>query len=183
MCVRLLSEAPCFIMHLKLWHLLVSICLKTKFNWSLNIFYFDFCHVLLKYNGILGFGVQVCLLVIWTPCFIMHLKLWDLFVLLWLKTKFNWTLKNFNFKFYHVFLKHNGILRFSVQVCFLAIRSFAMVEDEIYVIESVSGVDKILLDMSIIVATLALGSRPRQGFTKERAKNEAQESHFMLPWV
>jgi hypothetical protein len=41
-----------------------------------------------------------------------------------------------------------------------------MVEDEIYVIESVSGVDKILLDMSIIVTTLALGSRPRQGLTK-----------------
>jgi len=82
-----------------------------------------------------------------------------------------------------VFLKHSGILRFSVQVCFLAICSFAMVEDKIYVIESVSGVDKIFFDVSIIVATLALGSRPKQGLTKVRAKNEAQESHFMLPRV
>jgi len=30
------------------------------------------------------------------------------------------------------------------------------------------------------VAILALGSRPRQGLTKVRAKNEAWESHFML---
>ncbi len=47
-------------------------------------------------------------------------------------------------------LKHSGILRFSVQVCFLAIWSFAMAEDEFCVIESVSGVDKVLLDVSII---------------------------------
>jgi hypothetical protein len=33
------------------------------------------------------------------------------------------------------------------------------------------------------VATLALGSRPRQGLVKMQAKNEAQESHFMLPGV
>jgi len=58
-----------------------------------------------------------------------------------------------------------------------------MVEDEIYVIESVNGVDKVLLDMNIIVATLALGSRPRQRLTKVWAKNETQESHFMLPGV
>jgi len=30
------------------------------------------------------------------------------------------------------------------------------------------------------VATLALGSWPRQGLVKVRAKREAQESHFML---
>jgi len=30
------------------------------------------------------------------------------------------------------------------------------------------------------VATLALGSEPRQGLAKVRTKNEAQESHFML---
>jgi hypothetical protein len=30
------------------------------------------------------------------------------------------------------------------------------------------------------VATLALGSRPRKGLTKVRAKNEARESYFML---
>jgi hypothetical protein len=29
-------------------------------------------------------------------------------------------------------------------------------------------------------ATLALGSRPRQGLAKVRAKCEARESHFML---
>jgi hypothetical protein len=34
---------------------------------------------------------------------------------------------------------------------------------------------------AFIVATLGLGSRPGQGFTKVRAKNEAWESHFMLP--
>jgi hypothetical protein len=33
---------------------------------------------------------------------------------------------------------------------------------------------------SLFVATLALGSRPRQGLTKVWAKSEAQESHFML---
>jgi hypothetical protein len=33
------------------------------------------------------------------------------------------------------------------------------------------------------VATLALGSRPRQGLAKVRVKNEARESHFMLPGV
>ncbi len=31
------------------------------------------------------------------------------------------------------------------------------------------------------VTTLALGSRPRQGFAKVWAKKEAQESHLMLP--
>jgi hypothetical protein len=30
------------------------------------------------------------------------------------------------------------------------------------------------------IATLALGSRPRQGLAKARVKREAQESHFML---
>jgi hypothetical protein len=30
------------------------------------------------------------------------------------------------------------------------------------------------------VATLALGSQPKQGLAKVRAKSEAQESHFML---
>jgi hypothetical protein len=33
----------------------------------------------------------------------------------------------------------------------------------------------------LFVATLALGSRPRQGLAKVQAKNEARESHFMLP--
>jgi hypothetical protein len=33
----------------------------------------------------------------------------------------------------------------------------------------------------INVATLALGSRPRQRLVKVRAKREAQESHFMFP--
>jgi hypothetical protein len=31
------------------------------------------------------------------------------------------------------------------------------------------------------VATLALGLRPRQGLVKVWAKNEARESHLMLP--
>jgi len=35
----------------------------------------------------------------------------------------------------------------------------------------------------IIIATLALGSQPRQGLVKVRAKREARESHFMLPGV
>jgi hypothetical protein len=33
------------------------------------------------------------------------------------------------------------------------------------------------------VTTLTLGSQPRQGFTKVRAKSEAQKSHFMFPKV
>jgi hypothetical protein len=33
---------------------------------------------------------------------------------------------------------------------------------------------------TIGVATLTLGSRPKQWLVKVRAKNEAQESHFML---
>jgi hypothetical protein len=32
----------------------------------LKNFNFDFCHVLLRYNGILGFGAQVCLLTVWS---------------------------------------------------------------------------------------------------------------------
>jgi hypothetical protein len=38
-------------------------------------------------------------------------------------------------------------------------------------------------DANGIVATLALGSRPRQGFARLQAKKEARESHFMLPRV
>jgi hypothetical protein len=34
-----------------------------------------------------------------------------------------------------------------------------------------------------IVGTLTLGSQTRQGLAKVQAKSEAQESHFMLPWV
>jgi hypothetical protein len=33
------------------------------------------------------------------------------------------------------------------------------------------------------VATLALGSRPKQGFARVQAKREARESHLMLPGV
>jgi hypothetical protein len=32
----------------------------------------------------------------------------------------------------------------------------------------------------ICVATLVLGSQPRQGLRKVRVKNETQESHFMF---
>jgi hypothetical protein len=34
-----------------------------------------------------------------------------------------------------------------------------------------------------VVAILALGSRPKQGLVKVRAKSEAQESQFMLSEV
>jgi hypothetical protein len=34
-----------------------------------------------------------------------------------------------------------------------------------------------------IVVTLALGSRPKQGLVKVRAKCEAREAHFMFPGV
>jgi hypothetical protein len=33
------------------------------------------------------------------------------------------------------------------------------------------------------VITLALGSRPKQGLARMKAKREARESHFMLPRV
>jgi hypothetical protein len=36
---------------------------------------------------------------------------------------------------------------------------------------------------SLHVATLALGSQPRQGLARLRAKREARGSHFMLPRV
>jgi hypothetical protein len=39
---------------------------------------------------------------------------------------------------------------------------------------------QLTLQMKVDVATLALGSWPKQGLTKVRAKNEAWESHFML---
>ncbi len=45
-------------------------------------------------------------------------------------------------------LKYNGILRFGVQVCLLAICNFAMAKDEICVIESVDGIDKVIFDAS-----------------------------------
>ncbi len=37
------------------------------------------------------------------------------------------------------------------------------------------------MKITCVVATLALGSRPRQGLTKAQAKSEAWESHLMLP--
>jgi len=40
-----------------------------------------------------------------------------------------------------------------------------------------------IITIAIIVATLAWGSRLRQGLAKVQAKSEAQESHFMLPKV
>ncbi len=66
MCVFLLFEIPCVTLHLKIWNLLVSLWLKIEFNWSLKNFNYDFFHVLLRYNGILRFGVQVCLFTIWS---------------------------------------------------------------------------------------------------------------------
>jgi hypothetical protein len=33
------------------------------------------------------------------------------------------------------------------------------------------------------IATLALGSQPRQGLVRVRAKREAREAHFMFPGV
>ncbi len=51
---------------------------------------------------------------------------------------------------------------------------------------SMHFLDEVLFqDMAHIddVATLTLGSRPRQGLTKVQAKSEAQKSHFMLPGV
>jgi len=36
---------------------------------------------------------------------------------------------------------------------------------------------------TIVVATLTLGSQPRQGLAKVQAKSEAQESHFMFSGV
>jgi len=50
-----------------------------------------------------------------------------------------------------VFLRYNGILRFGVQVCLLYIWSFTMVENEICIIEIIGGIDKILLDVNIIL--------------------------------
>jgi len=38
----------------------------------------------------------------------------------------------------------------------------------------------IISSMIEIITTLALGSQPRQGLAKVRAKSEVQESHFML---
>jgi hypothetical protein len=37
----------------------------------------------------------------------------------------------------------------------------------------------VVVFFTLVVVTLALGSQPKQGLTKVRAKNEAQESHFM----
>ncbi len=59
-------------------------------------------------------------------------------------------MEDFNFDFCYVFLKYSGILRFGVQMCFLAIWSFAMAENEICVIENISGVDEVLSYVSTI---------------------------------
>ncbi len=40
-----------------------------------------------------------------------------------------------------------------------------------------------LLQFSGSVATLVLGSKPKQGFARVRAKREVRESHLMLPRV
>jgi hypothetical protein len=48
----------------------------------------------------------------------------------------------------------------------------------------ISPIHYVVLSNEVLcVITLALGSQPRQGFTKVRAKSEAQESHFMFPGV
>jgi hypothetical protein len=39
--------------------------------------------------------------------------------------------------------------------------------------------EKKSLEINIVI-TLTLGSRPRQGLVKVRAKSEAQKSHFMF---
>jgi hypothetical protein len=41
----------------------------------------------------------------------------------------------------------------------------------------------IIFKTTLFVATLALGSWPKQGLARVQAKKEAQESHIMLPWV
>jgi hypothetical protein len=41
-------------------------------------------------------------------------------------------------------------------------------------------VHKASIGKDMHVATLALGSQPKQGLTKVQNKNEARESHFML---
>jgi hypothetical protein len=40
-----------------------------------------------------------------------------------------------------------------------------------------------LIMSTFCVATLALGSWPKQGLAKVWAKKETWESHLMLPWV
>jgi hypothetical protein len=40
-----------------------------------------------------------------------------------------------------------------------------------------------VMQKKVCVATLALGSQPRQGLVKVRAKCEARESHFMVSEV
>jgi hypothetical protein len=47
-----------------------------------------------------------------------------------------------------VLLKYSGILGFGAQMCLLAIWSFTMAEDEIYVIESVNGIDEVFPDVN-----------------------------------
>jgi hypothetical protein len=59
-------------------------------------------------------------------------------------------LKDFNFDFCHVFLRYSGILRFGVQVYFLATWSFAMAKDKKIVIENINEVDEVLLDANTI---------------------------------
>ncbi len=49
-----------------------------------------------------------------------------------------------------MFLRYNGILGFGVLVCLFVIWNFAMVENEICVIESVSTIDQVLFDVNTI---------------------------------
>ncbi len=104
----------------------------------------------MRYNGSLGFGVQVCLLVIWSSLFNYAFETLRFPYFIWLKIEFSLSLKNFNFDFCHVFLSYNGILRFGVQVCLLTIWSFTIVKDKICVIESINGVYEVLFHASIV---------------------------------
>jgi hypothetical protein len=50
-------------------------------------------------------------------------------------------------------------------------------------LKSIVLMTKWKLPNTSIVATLALGSRPRQSFARLQAKREGHESHLVLPWV
>ncbi len=63
----------------------------------------------MRCNGSLRFGVWVCFLVIWSSLFHYAFETLRSPYFIWLKIELNWSLKNFNFDFCHVFLRYSGI--------------------------------------------------------------------------
>jgi hypothetical protein len=102
-------------------------------------------------------NLSMCFLMYSYTLFVWHTKSHNLFI----------TLKNIR--------RPNHINVVRLDICFHALHSIQLWQVPLSFIHHNL--------VTIHVATLTLGSRRKKGLAKVWANNEAQESHFMLPWV